>query len=98
MSILKWVKKDISKYFVLVLVKNGVKNIRIVRARDIYNAFAVLTNKTYSFDGELVEAYSFNESPVNEQVKALTGFNMGGIVGDKVLDWVSEEVKIVELG
>lgn len=92
--VMKYTKKDITKMFVFVIVKDGEKKKLHIRAKDIDSAFQ-LADK---IDGEILEIFSF-DYPVNMDLYAKV-FNFSpscmpvlpaGVPGKIHREWVPEK-------
>jgi len=89
--VMKYTKKDITKMFVFVIVKDGEKKKLHVWAKDIDTAFQ---NTTEKIDGEVLEVFSFDK-PVNSDLygKIFSLRNPilpAGIPGYTYQEWVPE--------
>lgn len=89
---MKYTKKDITKIFVFVLVKDGEKKKLHVQAKDIDTAF----QNADKIDGEVLEVFSFDK-PVNLFYYGKI-FNLknpilpAGIPDHTYQEWVPEKV------
>ena len=99
--VMKYTKKDITKMFVFVIVKDGEKKKLHVRAKDIDTAFQNAEVGLLEINGEILEVFSFDE-PVNSDLYGkifglrLSGFYPrnpilpAGIPGKTYQEWVPE--------
>jgi hypothetical protein len=97
--VLRYTKKEITKMFVFVIIKEGEKKKLHILAKDIETAFQNAENTGGAIDGEVLEIFSFDR-PVNMNLYAKV-FNFPshrapvlpvGIPGLTYREWVPEKV------
>jgi hypothetical protein len=90
MQVLRWVKTDISKYYILIFRDNTFKIIQETSMEGVVK----LEWRTGNFI-EPVVIYSFDQKPSVEEFEKITGIKPYGplaIIGNSRYEWVSTPV------
>jgi len=83
---IKYVRAEVSRVFVFVIVKNGDKSSVCVRANTIKQALALV-----KYNGEILEIYSFESSDTGDkEYHKLFGRWRPAIQGKYCKEWVDE--------